>query len=178
MKTLSIFSSFLVLGALVAQAQPAAPQRSTAQVTLRAIDKTVHPPRERKKDDDEKKDEQIKTKTVTKSLDVDIAAAQTIVGPLKIVISWYGRDYVTRMPVLAKKEESEVALDAAKTAKVSSTFAFVSTPAQTVKGADGKEQKVEASGQTYNGWVIRAYEGTTLVGETASSPIMLKLRDE
>lgn len=176
MKTLSILSSFLVLGALVAQAQPAAPQRSTAQVSLRANDKTVRPERKRKKDD-EKKEGVLKTETVTKSLDVNISAAQTITGPLKIVISWYGRDRVTKKQVMANKEESEVALDAAKTAKASSTFAFVTTPSQTVKGADGKEEKVEASGQTYAGWIIRAYEGETLVGETASSPILLKLRD-
>jgi hypothetical protein len=177
MKTLSIVSSFLVLGALVAPAQPAAPQRSTGQVSLRANDKTVRPERKRKKDDEEKKDGQIKTETITKSLDVNISAARTITGPLKLVISWYGRDFVTRKQVLANKEESEVALDTAKTAKASSTYTYVATPAQTVKSADGKEEEVKASGHTYAGWIVRAYDGETLVGETASSPTLLKLHD-
>jgi hypothetical protein len=178
MRTLSIISSFLVLGALVAPAQPAAPpQRSTGQVSLRANDKTVRPERKRKRDEEEKKDGQIKTETVTKSLDVNISAARTITGPLKLVISWYGRDFITRKQVLANKEESEVALDENKAAKASSTFAFVATPAQTVKGPDGKAEEVKASGHSYAGWIIRAYDGEKLVGETASSPALLKLRD-
>jgi hypothetical protein len=178
MKTLSILSSFLVLGALAAQAETAAPARSTAQVTLRVEDKTVRPEKVKKKKDDKSEEGKPKTDTVTKSLDISISAAKSITGPLKLVVSWYGRDAVDKKQVMAHKEESEVTLDATKTAKSSITYAYVSTPAQNVKGADGKDQKVEASGQTYSGWLIRAYEGATLVGETASSPTLLKQHDE
>lgn len=178
MKIISIVSSFLVLGTLVVQAQPAAPARSTGQVTLRALDKTLRPEREKKKDDGEKKNDQPKTDTVTKSIDVAISAAKTIKGPLKIVFTWYGRDLATRKQVVAKKEDSEVTLDAAQNATAASTFAFVATAAHSRRGADGKQEKVEGSGQTFTGWVIRAYEGTTLVGETSSSPTFLKLPEE
>lgn len=181
MKTLSIISSFLVLGTLVAQAEPpaaAAPARSTAQVTLRALDKTVRPEREKKKDDDGKKDDKPKAETVTKSVDVAISAAKSVKGPLKIVFTWYSRDLASRKQVVANKEDSEVTLDDTQNAKATSTFAFTSTAAGSKKGADGKREKTEASGQTFAGWVIRAYEGTTLVGETASSPTLLKLPEE
>lgn len=178
MKTLSIFSSFLVLGALVAQAQPAAPARSTAQVTLRVSDKTVRPEKKDRKKDDEKKETEPKSDTVTKSLEIDISAAKTIQGPLKLVVSWYGRDIADRKQVMAKKDESEVTLDATKNAKSTITNTYVAIPNQTIKDVDGKDKKVEASGQTFSGWIIRAYEGTTLVGEAASSPTLLKLRDE
>lgn len=182
MKTLSILSSFIALGALVAHGQPAAAVRSTAQVTLRATDKTVRPEKEKKKDDDkkdEKKDDKKpKSETVTKTIEVDISAAKTINGPLKIVTCWYARDVAEKKQVMAQKEESEVTLDANKIAKTTvPPFAFVSTPAHSQKGADGKVEKIEATGQTYSGWVIRAYEGTTLVGESASSPPLLKLQD-
>ena len=81
--------------------------------------------------------------------------------------------WVTKQQVMANKHESEVTLDAAKTAKASvPPFAFTSTPAHSTKAG-----KVDASGQAYSGWVIRAYEGTTLVGETASSPPFLKQHD-
>ena len=52
MKTLFILSSFVVLGTLVAQGEPTAAQSSTAQVTLRATDKTVRPEKEKKDKDD------------------------------------------------------------------------------------------------------------------------------
>ena len=178
MKTLSILSSFLVLGTLVAHAQPAAPARSTAQVTLRATDKTVRPEREKKKDDgneDGKKDDKPKAETVTKSLDIAVSAAKTVKGPLKIVVSWYARDTGTRKQVMAKKEDSEVTLDESQNAKAAATMEFTNTPAHSAKGADGKKEKVDASGQTFVGWVVRAYEGAVLVGETASSPTLLKL---
>lgn len=165
----------LLLGALFAQAQPAAPARSSGQVTLRANEKTVRPERVKKTDDDGKKDDKPKPETVTKQLDVAISAAKTITGPLKIVISWYGRDAATKKQIMAEKSESEVALDDAKNAKATGTFAFTSTPAYSKKGADGQKEKVDASGQSYTGWVVRAYEGTTLVGESASSPPLLKL---
>ncbi|MES2439312.1 MAG: hypothetical protein V4584_09600 [Verrucomicrobiota bacterium] len=182
MKILSILTSVIALGALHAHGQPAAPASSTAQVTLRASDKTVRPEKEKKKDGDkkdEKKDDKPKSETVTKTIDVSISAAQTINGPLKLVTCWYGRDVAAKQQVMVKKEESEVTLDAAKTAKVTiPSFAFVSTPAHSRKGADGKNEKVDAAGQTFSGWVIRAYEGTTLVGETASAAPFLKLHDE
>lgn len=177
MKTRSIFSSFLLLGALVAQGEPVAPARSTAQVSLRATDKTVRPEKEKEKrvNDGDKKDDIPKPEIVTKSVDVAISATKTISGPLKIVTSWYARDVATRKQIMVKKEESQVDLDAAKNAKTASTFAFVSTPAYTKRDPGGRGEKVDASGQTYTGWVIRAYEGATLVGETASSPTFLKL---
>ncbi|MES2661282.1 MAG: hypothetical protein V4689_21865 [Verrucomicrobiota bacterium] len=178
MKTLSLLSTFLVLGTLVAQAEPAAPARSTAQVTLRATDKTVRPEKEKKKDDGEKKEGPPKPETVTKSLDVAISAAKTIKGPLKIVISWYGRDATTKKQVMANKEEIEVTLDAGQNAKAATTFAYATTPAHSRKGPDGKDEKVPASGQTYTGWVVRAYEGAILVGESANSPTLLKLPAE
>ncbi len=79
----------------------------------------------------------------------------------------------TKKQVMANKHESEVTLDATKTAKSTvPPFTFTSTPAKSTKTG-----KVPASGQDYSGWVIRAYEGTTLVGETASSPPLLKLQD-
>ena len=95
MKTLFILSFFAAMGTLVAQDQPAQAQRSTAQVTLRATDKTVRPEKEKKKDDDKKdpkKDNKGKAETVTKTIEVEISAAKTINGPLKIVTHWYARD--------------------------------------------------------------------------------------
>lgn len=181
MKILSILSSFIALGALVAHAQPTEAARSTAQVTLRATDKTVRPEREKKKDDDKKdakKDDKPKSETVTKSIDVNISAAQTITGSLKIITSWYARDVADKKPAMVKKEETEVALDATKTAKITvPAFAFTFTPAHSKKNEDGKLEKIDAEGQSFYGWVIRAYEGTTLVGETASAPPLLKLQD-
>lgn len=181
MKILSILSSVIALGSLVAQGQPAEAARSTAQVTLRATDKTVRPEREKKKDEDKKevkKDDKPKSETVTKTIDVNISAAQTITGPLKLVTFWYARDAVTKKPAMVKKEESEVALDAAKTAKTSiPAFGFTFTPAHSKKNEEGKLEKIDAEGQTFYGWVIRAYEGTTLVGETASAPPLLKMQD-
>jgi hypothetical protein len=175
MKILSILSSFIPLGALVAQGQAAEAVRSTAQVTLRATDKTVRPEKEKKKDDDnkdEKKDgKKPKSETVTKTIEVNISAAKTINGPLKLVTCWYARDVADKKPAMAKKEESDVTLDAAKTAKATiPPFGFTFTPAYSKKN-----EKIDAEGQTFYGWVIRAYEGTTLVGETASSPSLLKL---
>lgn len=172
MKTLSILSSFIALGTLVTQGQPTAPARSNGQVTLRATDKTVRPEKDKKKDDD-KKDAKPKGESTTKTIEVEISAAKSINGPLKIVTSWYGRDMATKQPVMANKHESEVALDATKTAKATiPPFTFTFTPAHSTKTG-----KVDATGQSFSGWVIRAYEGTTLVGETASSAPMLKLKD-
>jgi hypothetical protein len=176
MKTLSILTSVIVLGSLVAQGEPTQEQKSTGQVSLRATDKTIRPEREKKKDDDKKgpkKDDKGKPETVTKAIEVEISAAKSINGPLKIVTSWYGRDMGTKKQVMAKKHESEVTLDAAKTAKASvPPFAFTFTPAHSTKAG-----RVDATGQNYYGWVIRAYEGTTLVGETASTPPLLKLQE-
>lgn len=176
MKTLSILSSFVVLGTLVAQGEPTAAQSSTAQVTLRATDKTVRPEKEKKNKDDKKdpkKDQKAKSETVTKTIEVEISAAKSINGPLKIVTSWYARDLESKDQVMAEKHEAEVTLDATKTAKATvPPFAFTSTPAHSTKAG-----KVAGTGQTYAGWVIRAYEGGKLVGETASSPPYLKQQD-
>jgi hypothetical protein len=181
MKTLSILSSFIALGALIAHGQPAEAARSTAQVTLRASDKTVRPEREKKNDEDKKdakKDAKPKSETVTKTIDVIISAAKTINGPLKIVTFWYARDAADKKAAMVKKEESEVALDAAKTAKLTiPAFDFTFTPAHSKKNAEGKLEKIDAEGQTFYGWVIRAYEGATLVGEAASAPPLLKMED-
>lgn len=178
MKLLSILS-VIALGAAAAQTPPADIPRSTAQVTLRATDKTVRPEKEKeKKTDDKKKDEKAKPETVTKTIEVNISAAQTIKGRLKLVTWWYARETSAKGQVMVKREELEITLDAAQTAKATITpFSFVSTPAHSQK-VDGKNEKVEASGQTFSGWVIRAYEGTTLVGETASAAQFLKLHDE
>lgn len=181
MKTLSILSSFIALGALVAHGQPAEAARSTAQVTLRASDKTVRPEREKKKDEDKKdvrRDDKPKAETVTKTIDVNISAAKTINGPLKIVTFWYARDAVSKKAAMAKKEESEVTLDATKIARLTvPAFDFTLTPAHSKKNEEGKLEKIDAAGQTYYGWVIRAYEGATLVGESASTPALLKMQD-
>lgn len=172
MKTLSILTSFLALGTLVAHSEPAPAESSTAQVTLRATDKTVRPEREKKKDDG-KKENKSKAESTTKTIEVEISAAKTINGPLKIVTFWYARDMANKQQVMANKHESEVALDATKTAKATvPPVTFTYTPAHSTKTG-----KVAATGQDYYGWVIRAYEGTKLVGETASSPPLLKLRD-
>ncbi len=177
MKTLSILSAFLFLGAHVATGETTEPARSTAQVTLRADAKTVRPERVKKQNDD-KKDDKAKSETVTKTIDVDISAAKSINGPLKLVTLWYARDLVAREQVLAKKVEAEVTLDDAKTAKATvPPFAFTSTPAHSKKGAGGKTEKIDASGQTFSGWVMRAYEGDILVGEAASAAPFLKLRE-
>lgn len=177
MKTRSILSVFLILGAHLASGQAPEPARSTAQVTLRADAKTVRPERV-KKQDDEKKDDKAKSETVTKTIDLNISAAKSINGPLKLVTLWYARDLAAREQVMAKKEEAEVTLDAAKTAKATvPPFAFTSTSAHSKKGAGGKTEKIDASGQTFSGWVIRAYEGDILVGETASAAPFLKLRE-
>lgn len=176
MKILSILSPVIALGLLVTQGYSAEAQRSTAQVSLRANAKTVRPEKGNKGDDDKKdpkKDKKAKSETVTKSIEVEISAAKSINGPLKIVTCWYARDVGAKEQVMAKKEESEVALDAAKTAKLTiPPYDFTSTPAHKTKTG-----KVDASGQTFSGWVIRAYQGTTLVGETSSSAPLLKLND-
>ncbi len=178
MKTLVILSSVIALGAFGAHGQPDEAPRSTAQVTLRVDAKTVRPERVKREKDDNKGKGKPKAETVTKTLDVDISAAKSINGPLKMVTCWYFRDTEAKKQGLAKKEESEIKLDANKTAKATvPAYAFVSTPAHTQKGSDGKPEKVGATGQSYYGWVIRVYEGTTLVGEAASSAPLLKLRD-
>lgn len=184
MKNLSILSSAIfAIACLTAHAQEASPTRatapatSTAQVTLRVEVKNIKPEREKRQKDDNgaKKDDKAKSASVTKSLEVQITAAKTINGPLKIVTTWYGRDASTKVEAAANKEESEVTLDANKNAKLSvPPFAFTSTPASSAKGADGKTTKGEASGISYSGWVIRAYEGEKLVGETASNAPLLK----
>lgn len=179
MKTLSILFTCIAFGGLVAHSQAAEAARSTGQVTLRASDKTVRPERTKKEDDkgDGKKDKKPKSETVTKTIDVNISAAQTINGPLKIVTFWYARDVKTKKSSMAKKEEAEVTLDATKTAKITiPAMDFTFTPAYSKK-VDGVTEKFDAEGQTYYGWVIRAYEGDTLVGESASAPPLLKMQD-
>jgi hypothetical protein len=180
MKNLIAFVSIITLGALTTFGHAAEVPRSTAQVSLRVDAKTVRPEKvkKEKEDDDKKGKGKPKAETVSKTLDVDISAAKTIHGPLKMVTCWYARDITERKQSLAKKDETEVALDASKTAKVSVPACdFVSTPAHSQKGSDGKTEKVDASGQTFFGWVVRVYEGATLVGEAASSPPLLKLND-
>lgn len=156
----------------------AAPARSTAQVSLRVEAKNVKPekaPKQKESKDDKKKDDKPKEDITIKALDIQISAAKTINGPLKLVTTWYSRDLATRKETVAKKEENEVALDATKTAKLSiAPYSFISTDSYKKKGSDGKMEKIDASGETYVGWVVRAYEGETLVGEAASTPPLLK----
>ena len=180
MKNLSILASIIALAALATHGLAAEAPRSTAQVTLKVDAKTVRPEKVKKEKeaDDKKGKGKPKPETVSKTLDVDISAAKTINGPLKLVTFWYARDVTDRKEALAKKDETEVALDASKTAKVSVPACdFVSTPSYSHKNSDGKNEKVDASGQTFFGWIVRAYEGTTLVGEAASAPPLLKLND-
>ncbi|MEO5712497.1 MAG: hypothetical protein ABIT37_03335 [Luteolibacter sp.] len=179
MKTLSILTSVIAFGILSAHGQQAAEAaRSTAQVTIRADAKTDKPEKEKKADNGNKDKNKAKQETVTKSLEVELSAAKTINGPLKMVTFWVARDLKSKDPVVAKKEESEVPLDASKTAKATvPSFAFTTTSASTQKDSKGKMERVDASGQAYAGWVIRVYEGAILVGEAASSPPMLKLHE-
>ncbi|MES2924528.1 MAG: hypothetical protein V4819_23450 [Verrucomicrobiota bacterium] len=177
MKNLTIISSVLfAFSTLVARGEEPAPARSTAQVTLRVEMKNIRAEKEKKSADDKKEKDKPKAETTGKSLEVEVSAAKSINGPIKLVTTWYARDNDTKEQVVANTEEGEVALDAAKTAKFTGKpCSFTSTPAHSAKGADGKTEKVRASGQTFAGWVIRGYEGTTLVGEAASSPTLLKL---
>ncbi len=179
MKILSILTSVIALGTLLASGQQAEAPRSTAQVTVRAEAKTVRPEKEKKKEDNENKDKsKAKKETVTKSLEVELSAAKTINGPLKMVTFWIARDLTSKDPVIAKKENGEVPLDAAKIAKATvPSYAFTSTSAFSQKDAKGKPERVDAAGQNYAGWVIRVYEGEILVGEAASSPPLLKLHE-
>jgi|GEM_PF-5938981 len=178
MKTLSIITSVIAIGCLFANSQQTEAPRYTAQVTIRADAKTVKPEKEPRQENDKKKDNtKSKSETVTKTLEVEISAAKSINGPLKMVTMWVARDLTSKDQVIAKTEESEVALDAAKTAKATvPSYAFVSLSASSKKDAKGKTERTDASGQTYGGWVIRVYEGPTLVGEAASSPLLLKLQ--
>lgn len=178
MKTLSILTSVIAFGTLLASGQQPEAARSTAQVTIRAEAKTVRPEKEKNKEEDKKDPNKAKSETVTKSLEVAISAAKSINGPLKMVTFWVARDLTSKDPVIAKKEESEVALDAAKTAKATvPEYAFSSTSAFSQRDAKGKTVRVDAAGQSYAGWVIRVYEGAVLVGEAASSPPLLKLHE-
>jgi hypothetical protein len=182
MKSLTLISSALfACASLVAHGQdpaPAAPVRSTAQVSLRVDAKNIRAEKEkRQKEDkkDDKKDDKPKAETTTKALDVQVSAAKSINGPLKLVTVWYARDLDSKEEIVANTEEAEVALDAAKTAKFTGKpCSFTSTGSYKKKGSDGKTEKIDASGQSYVGWVIRAYEGTVLVGESASAPPLLK----
>ncbi len=178
MKTLSYLTAVLTVGVSLIHAEPAGNPRSTAQVTIRADAKTVKPEREKKQDTDRKVEDQAKSETVTKTLDAELTAAKTINGPLKLVAFWVARDLTSKNQVIAKKEEMEVPLDATKTAKASvPPYAFTSLSSFSKRSAKGKMEKVDATGQTYAGWVIRVYEGTTLVGEAASTPPLLKLQE-
>ena len=175
--TLALFAFVTAVGHSQPPA-PAAPATSTAQVSLRVDVKNIRPEKEPKSKDQGKPEDKDKPKpeTVTKSMEVKIAAAKAITGPLKIVTIWYARDLASKDQVVANKEESEVPLDEKKTTVLSvKPFGFTSTPSHKAKGPDGKVEKVDGSGQTFSGWVIRAYDGTTLVGEAASSPPLLKL---
>lgn len=175
MKTLSILSSVLALGILAAPGEPADAQRSTGQVTLRVSDKTVRPERVRSTDDKKKdsKQDKAKSESVTKTLEIEISAARSINGPLKIVTHWYARDMATKKQVVANKHESEVTLDASKTATATvPSQTFTHTPARS-----SKEGRSSATGQDYGGWVVRAYEGDKLVGEAASSAPLLKIEE-
>lgn len=178
MKISTILTSVIALGTLIASGQQAEAPRSTAQVTIRADAKAVRPEKEKKKEEDKKDPNKAKSETVTKTLEVELSAAKTINGPLKMVTFWVARDLKSKDQVIAKKEESEVALDAAKTAKATVPgYAFTTVSASTQKDSKGKMERVDASGQSYAGWVIRVYEGPTLVGEAASSPPLLKLHE-
>jgi len=180
MKILSILTSIIAFGTLMASGQQAEAPRSTAQVSIRAEAKTVRPEKEKKKEkgDDKKDSNKARSETVTKNLEVSLSAAKTVNGPLKMVTFWVARDMTSKEQVVAKKEESEVALDASKTAKATvPDYVFTSTSSFSQKDAKGKTERVDAAGQSYAGWVIRVYEGTTLVGEAASSPPLLKLHE-
>lgn len=184
MKIQTLLTCIITLGTLIAPiqadepAKTAAVQRSTAQVSLRVDAKTVR--QERKKKVKPSKtaepariDPKPEPETVTKTLDIEISAAKSIKGPLKIVTSWYGRDVEAKKPTMVKEEENEVALDASQTATLSiPPHNFVMTPAY-----KAKSEKIPASGESYYGWVIRAYEGDILVGESSSSPPLLKLNN-
>jgi hypothetical protein len=174
MKTQSLITSAIVaLGSLTCLGQDPAPARSTGQVSLRANVKNVRPEKGKKQDEEPGKP---KSESVTKALEVQISAAKTITGPLKVTTFWYGRDQATKDAVLADKLESDVELDASHNAKLALppyTFTTTTTPAS--RDAEGKSVKASTTGSTYYGWVIRAYEGSTLVGEVASSPPLLKV---
>lgn len=165
-----IVAALFVLGGLVSPLMAADPPKLTLTVTGKIV--SGEKVREKKDRKDEPKKDEIKKEVINKTLEVRISSTAAVdPGPLTVKCNILGRDLGTKDKVLHKEVTAETKLEGREVTVKLPPVEFVTTEAGTKKGADGKQEKVEASGNDYRGFEILVSNAAgEVIGKGYSSP--------
>ena len=133
MKLISkIFLIPVLAGFASLAAQGQEPHRATGQVTVRASVENLPNPLQKSKVAGEEAEK------TTKALGIELSAAKSVTGKLKVVTTFYARDLGKRTTVVEKEVESVTNLDASQSAKLTTpSVTFTYTPEHS-KNSGGK----------------------------------------
>ena len=119
---------------------------------------------------------------VKKSLEIEVSGSASVQGAVKITYTFFADDLAAGKVVALKSNDLKATLEAGKSTRlISPVVSFNFTPQHSEKSGSGKRAKykrIEATGNRYHGWAVRAYVGEKLVGEAYSIPTIKKLLDD
>lgn len=161
-----ILAALLLLPALLS---PASADTSTGQVTVASKLETIR--------DDAKRE---RTETIGYKLAIDLRAASSVTGELKVVTVIFGKKLPgnntvertsSRSVRLGSEHQASLTSDAVKFTHTDEYQVKVETKK---KQGNNKKQPVRyktipASGEKYSGWAVRVYQAGKLIGEEASA---------
>lgn len=161
----SLVAALLLLPAALGHAA----ERNSRQVSVAAELETMR--------DDAKRE---RTETVGYKLAIDLRAAKTVTGELKVVTVFFakklpGNDIIERESTRTVRiGPSQVASLSSDAQKFTHTREYQVQVKSKKKPGSKKKQPVRyktipASGEKYSGWAVRVYKGGDLIGEEASS---------
>ena len=165
-----ILAAILLLPALLSHASA---ETNTKQVTVASKLETIR--------DDAKRD---RTETTGYKLAIDLRAASSVSGELKVVTVIFGKKLPgnntverksTRSIRLGPEHQASLTSDAEKFTHTDEYQVKVETKK---KPGNNKKQPVRyktipAAGEKYSGWAVRVYQDGNLIGEEASAAHLL-----
>lgn len=119
---------------------------------------------------------------VKKHLEIELFGSASVQGEVKVTCTFFADDLAADKVVALKSNDLRATLEASKSTRlISPAVSFNFTPQHSEKSGSGKRAKykrIEATGNRYHGWAVRAYVGEKLVGEAYSIPTIKKLLDD
>lgn len=119
---------------------------------------------------------------VKKHLEIELSGSASVQGEVKVTCTFFADDLAADKVVALKSNDLRATIEAGKSTRiVSPVVSFNFTPQHSEKTGSGKRAKykrVEATGNRYHGWAVRAYVGDQLVGEAYSIPTIKTLMNK
>ena len=166
-----ILAAILLLPALLSHASA---ETNTKQVTVASKLETIR--------DDAKRD---RTETTGYKLAIDLRAASSVSGELKVVTVIFGKKLPgnntverksTRSIRLGPEHQASLTSDAEKFTHTDEYQVKVETkkkPGNNKKKQPVRYKTIAATGEKYSGWAVRVYQDGNLIGEEASAAHLL-----